>query len=340
MLKVEVIMDYLEFWNLMKRVDASSTLNKNNVIEKVKGSLQEGNPHLYKKWEENDFNIDSAIFSEHEDNTLLTSVAGVGCVKVVNALIERGADVNGSGGALTPLYEAIIYSNIEVIEIVEILIKNGAVLKREVTGYTPLFFAVYSNQVEVVSTLLENVRGIDLNERSSCMRASTPLSYAIHSRYTECSKTLIKHILLYDPEAIKPHYVDGHGEMSEFWDNCQDEVKKMQKEKIDGNITFYDILTSKDENKLARYIRNKNIVEVLEESDYKSEFPVYAGEIENQYQKGIKRGNLLNEGTVRIQNSDIGGKLPEEICRKVAKYLSNTDIQKLNDSASVFRRPS
>lgn len=331
-------MDYFEFQDLMKRVDASSTLNKNNVIKKVKDSLQEGNSHLYKKWEENGFNIGSAIFGFHENDTLLSSAAKGGCVKVVNALIERGADVNASGGTLTPLYDAAIYGNIEIMKI---LIKNGMVHKREVNGYTPLGYAVQSNKVEVVSALLENIREIDVNEQFfSNTGVSTPLSYAIHSRYTECSKTLIKHILLYDPEAIKPHYVDGHGEMSEFWDNCQDEVKKMQKEKIDGNITFYDILTSKDENKLARYIRNKNIVEVLEESDYKSEFPVYAGEIENQYQKGIKRGNLLNEGTVRIQNSDIGGKLPEEICRKVAKYLSNTDIQKLNDSASVFRRPS
>ncbi|WMT84049.1 ankyrin repeat domain-containing protein [Wolbachia endosymbiont of Listronotus oregonensis] len=330
-------MDYFELRNLMKRVDASSTLNKNNVIEKVKGSLQEGNPLLYKKWEENGFNIDSAIFGDHEDDTLLTSAVEFGCVKVVNALMERGADVNASCGRSTPLYDATRFGNIEIIKI---LIKNGGVHKREANGYTPLGYAVQSNQVEVVSALLENIREIDVNESFYYEGVSTPLSCAIRSRYTECSKTLIKHILLYDPEAIKPRYVDGHGEMSEFWDNCQDEVKKMQKEKIDGNITFYNILTSKDDNKLARYIRNKNIVEVLEESDYKSEFPMYAGEIENQYQKGIKRENLLNEGTVRIQNSDIGGKLPEEICRKVAKYLSNTDIQKLNDSASAFRRPS
>ncbi|WP_434732013.1 ankyrin repeat domain-containing protein [Wolbachia endosymbiont of Zygogramma bicolorata] len=297
--------------------------------------------------------------------TLLQHAVRSGSIEIVNALIEKGANVNAANtSGFTPLLQAAVCGH---IEIVNILIEKGAnVNAADEGGFTPLLQAVRCGHIEIAYTLIE--KGADVNAveehsqytllhravetgNAEVVKAlvekgadftrtafgTTPLNLCGY-RSLDIGEILIRHTLIKNPRMKKPNSLIE--KLSEYWDRCLDEVKKMQKEKIDGNVTFYDILTSKDDNKLARYIRNKNIVEVLEESDYKSEFPMYAGEIENQYQKGIKRENLLNEGTVRIQNSDIGGKLPEEICRKVAKYLSNTDIQKLNDSASAFRRPS
>ncbi|WP_353270381.1 hypothetical protein [Wolbachia endosymbiont (group A) of Myopa testacea] len=67
-------------------------------------------------------------------------------------------------------------------------------------------------------------------------------------------------------------------EESEYWDRCLDEVEKMKKEKIGNNVTFYDILTGKNDE-LASHVRKAKALE----DDYKSKFPIYANDLERQF---------------------------------------------------------
>ncbi|WP_128081713.1 hypothetical protein [Wolbachia endosymbiont of Dactylopius coccus] len=129
----------------------------------------------------------------------------------------------------------------------------------------------------------------------------TPLS---DSR-KEVTELLITHeIKLKASEAKKPNFStrdifgdrinsDFEEEMSEYWDRCLDEVEKMKKEKIGNNVTFYDILTGKNDE-LASHVRKAKALE----DDYKSKFPIYANDLERQFKIGNQRLDALKDTLV------------------------------------------
>lgn len=277
----------------------------------------------------------------------LVDAVGAGNVNQIEGLIRDGANVNAvEGYAPSPLYSAVISGN---TEIVKTLIKNGAIHKRERNGYTPLGYAVENNKVELVSFLIENIRGVDLHERFDSSKGTVnPLFCAICSVHTECSKVLTQHIILRDPKVIKPGYVSSHAELSEFWDDfqnqTQNEIKKiMGKEKIgNSNILLYQFLFESDVNKLAGYLSNADVHKEIENIErYKAAYPLYADAIESmitsQYKKGMERRELLDESIVVIER-EFPLALPQEVNEKIANYLTNAELEPIIRSPEAERR--
>ena len=89
----------------------------------------------------------------------LATAADHGHIDLVNALLERGADVNQRmSNNCTALMTA---SDSGRIEIMKILLDNGADLSAAAKGWTPLMYAAKNNQREAVELLLK--RGADIN---------------------------------------------------------------------------------------------------------------------------------------------------------------------------------
>lgn len=118
------------------------------------------------------------------------------------------------------------------------------------------------------------------------LNLSRPNTLLLDSR-KEVTKPLIAHeIKLKASEAKKPRYAMEYSscfeeEMSEYWDRCLDEVKRMKEEKIGNNVTFYDILIGKN-NELTSHARKEILSKALED-DYKSKFPIYVNNLERQF---------------------------------------------------------
>ncbi len=111
----------------------------------------------------------------------------------------------------------------------------------------------------------------------------------------------------------------------------------MKEGKIDGNVTFYDILVSKG-SELASYMRNENIAKKLGDDTYKEEFPIYADEIENRYLVGKKRNEGIKLLTLfEPRKSTSASTLPPEICIKIASHLGDIDIERFIENSNVAK---
>lgn len=74
---------------------------------------------------------------------------------------------------------------------------------------------------------------------------------------------------------------------------CKRQIRRMKKTEIvdESNVTFFDIITQ-PVNKIANYLRNEHLKEILESSDMK--FPAYAEFLKVNVEKGKRRRNLID----------------------------------------------
>ncbi|WP_353273896.1 hypothetical protein [Wolbachia endosymbiont (group A) of Ennomos erosarius] len=86
----------------------------------------------------------------------------------------------------------------------------------------------------------------------------------------------------------------------------------MKKEKIGNNVTFYDILTGKNDE-LASHVRKAKALE----DDYKSKFPIYANDLERQFKIGNQRLVTEVAGNEGLQEAVVGN---QDLRTAVTKY--------------------
>ncbi|WP_254229612.1 ankyrin repeat domain-containing protein [Wolbachia pipientis] len=99
---------------ILYRIDNDDKISASNIIEKLKSELQQ-HVNMYNAWEESGFDINANSF---DGSNLLCLASGSGCVKVVEFLIEKDANVNiQDNEGKTPLDYAISSGREEVIEI-------------------------------------------------------------------------------------------------------------------------------------------------------------------------------------------------------------------------------
>lgn len=171
----------------------------------------------------------------------------------------------------------------------------------------------------------------DVNQTNN--GGETALHLAAQFDELDVAKFLIAHeIKLNSSEVRKPDYLTEHREMSEYWDKCLDEVKKMKEEKVGGNITFYSIWVSKSIDKLVCYMRNEQFAKVLEGSNYRNKFPIYANDLDCLFKKAKQRVEALNIGETVIKHFDgLSKEGPAHL--RIAEYLSNEDLKSLRKAA-------
>ncbi|WP_458772608.1 ankyrin repeat domain-containing protein, partial [Wolbachia pipientis] len=177
---------------------------------------------------------------------------------------------------------------------------------------------VKNNNIQAVNTLIE--RGADIK-----MGIGYPLNWAIYYGFQDIAELLIQHeVKLKGCNVRKPRYLVQHNsdlerEMSEYIDRCVNEIEGMKKEIINGNVTFYDILTGKNDE-LASHVRKAKGLE----DDYKSKFPTYSKAIESQYEIGKENLHLFNRALEAISNLSGVKNLPREMSEIIVKYLPSS----------------
>ena len=91
--------------------------------------------------------------------TQLGTAAHGGDIREVEALLNKGVDVNENVMGVTPLIEAVAYN--ASLDIVRLLLDKGADVNKDTVGWRPIHYAVKNGNANVVKLLLD--RGADIN---------------------------------------------------------------------------------------------------------------------------------------------------------------------------------
>ncbi|MGL9757975.1 MAG: ankyrin repeat domain-containing protein [Wolbachia sp.] len=197
---------------ILRMIDRDSGVDSSDIIEKIKDELQQHDVYMYNKWKEDGFDINANSF---DGSNLLCLAFGSNYVKVVELLIEKGANVNiRDNEGKAPLHfvnhpymaEMLLNKGAEVniqdnegrtplhltpdrfSYIVEMLLNKGAEVNiKDNEGRTPLHFVKYKPIAEL---LLNNGAKIDIQDNEG----RTPLHYAVS---TKGWLTYIAEMLLY-----------------------------------------------------------------------------------------------------------------------------------------------
>ncbi|UVW83823.1 ankyrin repeat domain-containing protein [Wolbachia endosymbiont of Aedes albopictus] len=264
---------------------------------------------------------------------------------MVRILLGKGADVDEEGSlGRTPLHFAAEKGHEGMVRI--LLDKGASVDEKDDRGRTPLHFAAGDGHENIVKALLDKGASVDEKDDRgrtplqcavavSNERASRFLYWTFANGHERTSKSLIENEIklrgleVEKPECLQNPNTDLRTGMSKYWDECLEEIEKMQEKKIE-NITLYDILVSKGADKLVSYIRSRDVSDELEKVNYKNEFPIYGNGLERQYKIGKQRLDAFGVGEMGIKY--FGGFTKNEMGQsslKIAEYLSNEDIENL-----------
>ncbi|WP_343288572.1 ankyrin repeat domain-containing protein [Wolbachia endosymbiont of Encarsia formosa] len=155
---------------LLSLVNVDKDLSKDNVIEKIQNELKRYSKE-YEEWEKSGFDI-NYIFKDDEKVALLHLAASCNLENIVNALIEKGANVNEKGViGETPLHNTTYLDN---INIANALIEKGADVNAiNIWKRTPLHYAALFRSMAIIDALVE--RGANINAVD--MWGETPLYY-------------------------------------------------------------------------------------------------------------------------------------------------------------------
>lgn len=160
------------------RINDDRKLDSSSIIEKLKSELQQHHVNMYNAWEESGFDINSNSF---DGSNLLCLASGSGCVKVVEFLIEKGADVNiQDNEGRTPLHLAVIIPG-QNTYIAEMLLNKGAEVDiQDNEGKTPLDYAISIGREEVIEILTGKIL---LSDEGLTSQMSSEQEVEIDSQY-------------------------------------------------------------------------------------------------------------------------------------------------------------
>jgi ankyrin repeat protein len=167
--------------------------SKNNNVGALKLILDkiiENRKYIKDEEELEKYNNKYLNAKDSDGKTALIYASENGYTKIIELLIDSGADINKKDGEYgkTPIMWAMKNKELGK-EVVELLIKKGARLdKTSNDGGTVLMYAVLYKQIEIVELLI-NI-GVDLNEKDNY--GFTALMTAVHNRYTNIAEFLIK----------------------------------------------------------------------------------------------------------------------------------------------------
>lgn len=265
---------------------------------------------------------------------LMDSSQGVN-VQQITELIEAGADVNAvERRKWTSLHTAIRCGN---RGIVELLLDRGANVNAvDNLDMTPLHFALKYNREELVRLLLD--RGANVNAVDK--KGRTPLSIVASDDYHigYCDKpmvvrTIIAYAVLHSGITTKPECIVKNIELSKFWDDYQNEMMNVRLS--NSNISLYQFLRETDENKLAGYLSGREYDEIRcsDALEYISKFPEHVDTIVSQFDKAMKRKDLLYRSDIVMNHSVDLKDFPQEMKSKITNYLTNEELR------NVIRAP-
>ena len=303
------------------------------------------------------------INAKQKDGTTALHIATrYGHEEVVEVLLKCGARIDSkTKKGTTPLH---IAAETGYLEIVELLLKFGADIdSKNECGETALHIASNEECTEIVIALLDHGSDVTITTEYSytaldIVKAGIDSFYSRYCPDDSDSDIFDHSIIAHEAIAdiLKCHMIklktanlyacnqnllsitiSDDKELSYFQDECEEEIASMKSEKIDANISFYNILT-KGISQLAIYAGNESVVQVLRSDDYKRKFPIYASTINTHFRNGERRKELLEQGAKIFHFFFNFLGLPRVCAERIFNYLSDEDLRTLMDACKPISR--
>ncbi|UYV68447.1 hypothetical protein LAZ67_5004353 [Cordylochernes scorpioides] len=140
-------------------------------------------------------------------------------------------------------------------------------------------------------------------------------------------KIMVKYYVLQDLQLKKPNSIVSVKELSEWWDECRDQVNKMQNHVLGkSSVNLRKYLNERDPNIRAHLLFKAGIITQdrieVEISLCHKNFPIYAELIHNRFNQDLKRGRILYSWNFITINNKFG-KLNNLIRSKIGEQLTN-----------------
>lgn len=140
-------------------------------------------------------------------------------------------------------------------------------------------------------------------------------------------RTIIAYAVVHSGITTKPECIVKNSELSEFWDDYQNEM--MNVKLSNSTISLYQFLRETDENKLAGYLSDREYDEIRcsDELEYISEFPEHADTIVSQFDKASDRRDLLDKSKAAIENSNLW--VLHQVFDEVTYHLTDKELKNI-----------
>ena len=281
--------------------------------------------------------VDLNVTNEQGQNALHYSILGSSEISTIELLLRKGINVNARDiherTALHYICRKLSHYNSSIIKI---FMEYGADINaKDNKGDTPLH-TISTNYVhrDTLKYILE--ANADINVMNQ--EGDTPLSSALKiyniNRLAFQRKNLMEPLIehLVKVKAVKCKVCNENFEfmkddtLHEFYITCKSEIYKIeQKICISSNVSFLDFLT-KDVNKLAAFLRNRDIIEALNSYSFIKEFPIYGNLLARRFTKAKSRLPLLM-ATTKIFKFQLKLNLPDIMLDKIYEYLREKDLK-------------
>ncbi|XP_057326541.1 putative ankyrin repeat protein RF_0381 [Microplitis mediator] len=286
---------------------------------------------------------------------LLTAISHSSSLECINELLMFGADVNyRNTKGETALH---IASKMKRREVIEILLRYGADVNIKCQRNKTALFQTYEyNSPKFVGSRIYDLECV--YNGCECLNNGEGFQCVPFSRdiddYFSIVEVFKRHILKL--QAVNLYVDEGNIQALEYFEELKNkrdfrgyyrdkynikvadsskeniELESMKNERIgNSNITFYNFLTS-NIHRLTRYVKNKNIFEVLNSNDYKLIFPIFSDIIENRFHIGIERHKLLARCDFL---GDIFVDLPYNCIDVILSHLNNQELRFLTTKYKI-----
>lgn len=225
------------------------------------------------------------------------------------------------------------------VSIMELLVKKGIDLnsiERQSTR-SVLVIAIQWNQPQMVRYLLENGADVNYVDRRKCLPISHAREVLNLFRADQSSTTVVtyilKHLALLAAKNLYVHErnVTVIGQSHESWKNMYEtynkELARMKIERVCSGVPvkFFDVLV-KQHNALVECLRCSDVRTVLAKGDYKQKFPNYRNFMEENYNRGFKRLQMIDRFQMFL-GSMFKSELPYDVRYKISECLSDEDFE-------------
>ncbi|XP_043480215.1 ankyrin-2-like [Leptopilina heterotoma] len=141
------------------------------------------------------------------------------------------------------------------------------------------------------------------------------------------------------PESKETKFLDDYG-LSEWYSDCELQIMNTRETKIHHHfdVTYFDILSQPIE-KIANYVRQKELLKILEISSMK--FPAYGKFIKRSIEKGICRKELFDACSnclLNVIDTNYKIQLPSIVIDKILKNLSILDLRRFQQAGRFINR--
>jgi ankyrin repeat protein len=266
--------------------------------------------------------------------------------EVAALLIENRVDVNRvDNEGKTALHYAVIFMNEAVVKL---LIENKVTLNiADEQGKTALHHVAIHRNTKIAELLIKNKADVNATDKQGRTVLHDTFLFR-RGNHPEISKLLIRIILLENPQAEKPNYLNNEPSLSEFWDVCCAQINAMQKESISAyRLSVYEFYITEMSDLVT--LLSKWTLDIFKEKldtpNFVQNFSLFFDQLKDKLAQltSLKkeRDNLLRLAKkCKISSKDNSINLNEDTLLKVFDYLPMSDIKNFLSAALPTMKPT